>query len=104
MAETNKEFLASKLANFKAFLRQNSSKPEAVDEMDAFTIDHFLVFGAVNLMPLSEAGRMDEAVTKTVERYALKTENPEIAKKVLRYYEFLVAFLNEVKSSHQKRE
>jgi hypothetical protein len=100
---TNKQLVEEKLGNFKAFLRANSSKPETVDEMDAYTIDHFLVFGAMNLMPLAAAGNLGLAVDKTVERYGLK-EEAAVKDKVKRYYEFLVAFLESVKSSHNKKE
>ena len=98
MSQTNKEFLESKLNNFKAFLRQHSAKPDTVDEMDSYTVDHFLVFGAVNLMPLDAAGTMNVAVEKTVERYHI-TGGTEVATKIGRYYDFLVAFLKETKAS-----
>lgn len=103
--ETNRQFIGEKLANFKKFLRQNSAEPEKVAEMDAYTIDHFLVFGAVNLMPLAAQGKLDFAVEKTMERYVLKDDKEKaVSGKVRRYYEFLVAFLEGVKSSHEKKE
>jgi hypothetical protein len=101
--QTNKDLVEQKLGNYKAFLRANSTKPETVDEMDAYTIDHFLVFGAMNLMPLAASGQMGLAVDKTVERYHLK-DDATVKDKVKRYYEFLIAFLESVKSSHRKRE
>lgn len=100
---SNLEFVKEKLGNFKAHLRAHSKTPEKVDEWDAYTIDHFLVFGAMNLMPLADEGKLQVAVDKTVERYDIK-EDAEARAKIMRYYEFLVAFLKSVKSSHQRRE
>jgi hypothetical protein len=101
--KTNLEFVKEKLTNFKAHLRAHSNTPEKVDEWDAYTIDHFLVFGAMNLMPLEEQGKLHVATEKTIERYDIK-EDAEARAKIGRYYEFLVAFLKSVKSSHQRRE
>ena len=101
--KTNLEFVKEKLTNFKAHLRAHSNSPEKVDEWDAYTIDHFLVFGAMNLMPLEEKGELHVATEKTIERYDIK-DDKEARAKIGRYYEFLVAFLKSVKSSHQRRE
>jgi len=101
--QSNREFLTEKLTNYKTFLRSVAKNQEKINEMDAFTIDHFLVFGATTLMPLKTAGHLMTAVDKTME-FCNIDDVPEVRAKLLRYYEFLVAFLDAEKSAYYSRK
>ena len=96
---TNADLLQQKLNNYKAFLRQsNNGDQEGIthlEAMDKYGIQEFVVFGASTLMPLYRTGQMDVAIKKTCEHFRLKDE-PEVAAKIGRYYQFLVDFLSQV--------
>jgi hypothetical protein len=100
---SNKEFLTEKLNNYKKFLRDNSNSPDKCDELDKFTLEQFLIFGAATLMPLMKSGGLGIAIDKTVEKFDIKSDE-EVHKKIGRYYEFLVAFLESTKESYLKEK
>ncbi len=101
-AMTNKEFLAEKLGNYKAFLKSVSKNQQKVEELEKFSLDHFLIFGATTLMPLHASGNAKVAVDKTMEMCEIADE-PQVRDKLGRYYEFLVAFLTKEKDAYYKK-
>ena len=69
---TNAEFLGEKLANYKKFIRDSGGNPDKCDELDKYTIDVFLAFGASTLLPLkNSSGGVSMAVDKTIEYFSL---------------------------------
>lgn len=95
MAATNKEFLAQKLANYKKFLRDNSSDPKAVDELENLSPEVFLTFASQNLVPLAASNQLDVAIDKTTEHFKLRA-TPDVRDKLMRYYNFLIEFLKSI--------
>ena len=95
---TNAEFLGEKLANYKKFIRDSGGNPDKCDELDKYTIDVFLAFGASTLLPLkNSSGGVSMAVDKTIEYFSLPVGTDDAIKnKLERYYLFLCDFLNTV--------
>ena len=91
---TNYQFVSEKLANYKKFIRDSGGDQSKCDELDKYSVDVFLAFGAKSLLPLKQSsGTVDEAVNKTLEYF--KLDNTEaIRDKLTRYYLFLCDFLN----------
>jgi len=102
VAKTNQEFLTEKLGNYKAFLKSVSKNQGKIEELEKFSIDHFLVFGATTLMPLHASGNAKVAVDKTMEMCEIE-DKPDVREKLGRYYEFLVAFLQKEKDAYYSR-
>jgi hypothetical protein len=102
-AKTNQQFLTEKLTNYKAFLKSVSRNQAKVLELDGFTLDHFLIFGATTLMPLHASGNGKIAVDKTIEMCEID-DKPEVRDKLGRYYEFIVAFLQKEKDAYYGRK
>lgn len=98
-AKTNQEFLAEKLNNYKAFLKSVSKNTAKIEELEKFSLDHFLIFGATTLMPLHASGNAKVAVDKTMEMCEID-DVPAVRDKLGRYYEFLVAFLQKEKDAY----
>ena len=101
-AKTNQEFLTEKLNNYKAFLKSVSRNQAKVAELDAFTLDHFLIFGATTLMPLHASGNGKTAVDKTMEMCEID-DVPAVRDKLSRYYDFIVAFLQKEKDAYYSK-
>jgi hypothetical protein len=101
-AKTNQEFLSEKLGNYKAFLKSVSRNQAKVNELDGFSLDHFLIFGATTLMPLHASGNAKVAVDKTMEMCEID-DVPEVRSKLGRYYDFLVAFLQKEKDAYYSK-
>lgn len=91
---TNYEFLSEKLANYKKFIRESGGTPDRVDELDKYSVDIFLAFGASTLLPLKKSsGNVSVAVEKTISHFNLPDEET-IRAKLERYYNFLCEFLS----------
>lgn len=101
-AKTNQEFLTEKLNNYKAFLKSVSRNQGKVNELDGFSLDHFLIFGATTLMPLHASGNAKVAVDKTMEMCEID-DVPAVRDKLGRYYEFIVAFLQKEKDAYYSK-
>ncbi len=88
--------------NFKTFLRTNGTNTEKIDEIDKQPVETWLVFAGMTLMPMVEKeGGMDVCVNKAMEAFGMK-DDPEVKTKMRRYFEFLVAFLLELKKGESK--
>jgi hypothetical protein len=98
-AKTNQEFLSEKLNNYKAFLKSVAKNTVKIEELEKFSLDHFLIFGATTLMPLHASGNAKIAVDKTLEMCEID-DVPAVREKLGRYYEFLVAFLQKEKDAY----
>lgn len=100
--KNNKQFLEEKMNNFKVFLRTNGKNLQKIDEIDKQPVETWLVFAGLTLMPMiQKPNGLEECVQKAMEAFEM-TDTEEVRGKMKRYFEFLVAFLLELKKAEGK--
>jgi hypothetical protein len=87
-----RSLLSSKIENFKSFLKEHSTKPDELAKMTAFTLEEYVAFACLHLIPLKNTVGISPAIETLRETLGLPNDK-DILKKVEKYFNFFIDIL-----------